>query len=73
MTSTEVLSVHLFRRAARKRERELQAWLDSGRLGVEPGHNEPAYRPVPSWAEGVRVDPAGVFQHAVVATVERGH
>lgn len=47
---TKVISVHAFRRVARKREREVQRLL-----------------------EGVRVERAGLFQHAVIATENKGH
>lgn len=63
MTKTKVLSVHWFRRSARARERELQAELN-GQLGT--GLDD-----LP-WARGVRVEKAGPFQWAVVATSDRG-
>lgn len=60
---TQVLSVHVLRRTARLKERKLQAQLDAG------------YQPdeLPTWANGVRVEKAGQFQWAVVATSTAGH
>jgi len=65
---TSVASVHVFRRAARKKERQLQAWLDRN-----PSSKDKFDSAVPDWAQGVRVEKAGFFQWAVVYTSERGH
>jgi hypothetical protein len=62
---TKVISVHPFRRTARRRERELQAILDLGQ-----GHN---LEGVPIWARGVRVEKAGALSYCVVATSYKGH
>jgi hypothetical protein len=66
-----ILSVHFLRRRARSRERYLQPLLElranTGRA-LPPGAGD-----VPVWARGVRVEKAGLFQWAVVATEERGH
>ena len=80
----EILYVTPFRRRARKVERELQAGLDemiAAGISVPVMPDEkfaiplvgaPAIR-VPGWTRGVRVERAGPFSHAVVATPERGH
>jgi hypothetical protein len=64
-----LLSVHRLRRSARKRERELQAWLDgdTDQVSFERGEQFPV------WAHGVRVQKVGRFQFCVYATRERGH
>lgn len=64
-----LLSVHRLRRSARKRERELQAWLDgeTDEISFERGEQFPV------WAHGVRVVKVGLFQWVVYATAERGH
>lgn len=68
---TTVLSVHVLRRAARARERDVQEWLDAGRpLRFHMPEN---WKQIPDWATGARVEKAGPFQWAVVATSERGH
>lgn len=73
---TKVISVHHVRRVARSRERTLQAALDFGgpdavrRFGVQTDLATAAGWPV--WARGVRVEKAGLFQWAVVATEGRG-
>lgn len=83
---TKVLSVHRLRRAARKRERQLQVALEmraqlagGARLRIPdvaaPANVDPAsvdIIPAPAWARGVRVEKAGLFQWAVVATSRRG-
>lgn len=64
---TKVLSVHKLRRRARAKERRLQAILNrnpSAAALIDAG--------LPIWAEGVRVEKAGPFQWAVVATTHRG-
>lgn len=71
MRQTEILATTPFRRRARKMERELQDWLDNGQ-GVKPPPSWIGYA-VPSWAEGARVEKAGRFSWAVVATSTRGH
>jgi hypothetical protein len=72
---TKILSTHWLRRTARAEERRLQAWLDAletaglpddARAGVLTDHH------LPEWTRGVRVESAGRFQHAVVATSTRG-
>lgn len=69
-----VVSVHKFRRAARAQERALQDALE--RYAAEPtdwaARNVLTDAKVPDWAHGVRVEHAGPFQHAVVATRQRG-
>lgn len=62
---TQVISVHRLRRVARKKERELQYDLDGGHSRIDLG--------LPAWTNGVRVEKAGFFQHAVVATSRKGH
>ena len=62
-----IYSVHMFRRTARKRERELQAWLDNGRIGIPPGGVADVT------AKGAHVEKAGIFQWAVVTTDYKGH
>ncbi len=81
----EVLSVHKTRRAARRREREIQAALDGMRAGgisVPAGPDGETFRlpqigapdvALPLWTEGVRVQKAGAFQWVVVARDNRGH
>lgn len=74
-----IVSVHKFRRAARKREREIQHSLDvvgtydpnKTVVSLEKAALHEAN--VPSWAKGVKVVRAGLFQHALVATRNRGH
>lgn len=71
---SEIVSVHKFRWAARRKERELQAQLD---VAVEIGgatlRRELEEAGLPLWTRGVRVEKAGPFQHAVVCTRGRGH
>lgn len=80
---TKVISIHTLRRAARKKERALTEGVESMvRLGVsvqlEPDgtYRLPAYGaprdPIPGWAQGFRVEKAGRFSWAVVATERRG-
>lgn len=75
--TTRIVSIHPFRRTARARERTLQGALNLGgpeavhRLGMQTGYT--AATEWPSWGRGVRVEKAGMFQWAVVATQERGH
>ncbi len=64
-SSTQIISVHPFRRVARYQERKLQTWLDGDRGGLRP-------EGLPIWANGVRVEKAGKFQWAVVATSKAG-
>lgn len=59
---TKVLSVHRLRRTARAEERRLTNCILYG-YPTE----------LPYWAKGVRVEKAGLFQWAVVATSKRGH
>lgn len=76
-----IVSVHKLRSAARKRERELQEALDvlgGFEMGMAAMTNGEArglllHWDVPDEARGVRVEHAGFFQHAVVATENRGH
>lgn len=80
-----ILSVHVFRRQARKRERQIQACLSGmyeGGISVPAGPDGETFRlpqvgapdvDLPLWTRGVRVEKAGPFQHAVVATHSRGH
>jgi hypothetical protein len=63
---TQIVSVHYFRRQARRKEREIQAVFD-----MWPNSEWPLN--APWWARGVRVERAGPFQWAVVATEHRGH
>jgi hypothetical protein len=65
---TKTVSTHVFRRVARRRERELQAFLDMKPAALE-------YRGflVPDWARGARVESSGPFQHSVIVTSWRGH
>ncbi len=81
----EVLSVHKTRRAARRREREIQAALDGMRAGgisVPAGPDGETFRlpqvgapdvALPLWTVGVRVQKAGAFSYCVMATPTRGH
>lgn len=69
MNRTSVVSVHVFRRVARREERHLQALLDDRNAG--PGRVS-ELEVVPSWARGVRVEKAGPFQWTVVATERPG-
>lgn len=64
---TKVLSVHKLRRRARAKERRLQAVLNR-----DPTAAQLLAAGLPLWAEGVRVEKAGLFQWAVVATIHRG-
>lgn len=66
-----IVSVHAFRRRARLEERRLTEWLDD----LEPGtrHTALLLARMPSDTQGFRVQKAGPFQHAVVATKNRGH
>jgi hypothetical protein len=66
-----IVSVHPFRRTARKEERRLQRVLDAYHEVHVILDDAPA--DLPLWAHGVRVERAGAFQHAVVATERRGH
>jgi hypothetical protein len=66
MIDDDIISVHKLRFMARRKERRLQKLLDLG----APVHAEEG---LPYWARGVRVQKAGRFQWAVVATVTRGH
>lgn len=74
ITDNKVISIHKSRRKARQRERELQRLLN---LRYEtPDHASAnaalSIARVPRWAQGVRVDHAGLLQYVVVATVSRG-
>ena len=60
---TQILSVHKFRRTARKLERKLTAELEAQPSGLD-------WLP---WARGVRVRKAGPFQYVVEATAWQGH
>ncbi len=64
---TEAVSVHKFRRTARKRERVLQGALHYGYPSQLPSAG------LPEWAHGVRVEKAGRFCWVVIATEKRGH
>lgn len=73
---SEILSVHPFRRSARKRERELDEVL----TGIYKTAGHPAdipvdlvHRGLPPWTRGVRVRKAGAFSWVVEATEWRGH
>lgn len=70
---THIVSVHAFRRVARHQERELQRWLEFTRTAGD-GHLEARLeaRDLPAWVRGVRVEKAGRFQWAVVATEKVG-
>lgn len=73
---TQVLSVHRLRRTARRRERGLQQILASRQRFAPASSDETIDTPygnLPLWARGVRVEHAGPFQYAVVATSHRGH
>jgi hypothetical protein len=75
---TEAVSVHKLRRAARKRERELQRYLSISGWYVEGGPTDDEAKGLqpyglPIWARGVRVERIGPFCFAVIATEERGH
>lgn len=79
--ATYIVSVHPFRRTARQRERQLQASLDLAHSYPAPPTNPVVAHTldrlheagIPAWARGVRVEKAGLFQWAVVATENRGH
>lgn len=79
-----IISVHPFRRTARKRERAIQAWLDDRLQGIEIISKHGFFQvpvnraqteivSVPAWARGVKVVKAGTLQYAVVPTVDSGH
>lgn len=72
---TKVLSTHFLRRAARRREREIEAALRSrhDEEGMLVEGEARLLRDVPDWARGVRVEKAGPLQWAVVATEHQGH
>jgi hypothetical protein len=63
---TEAVSVHKFRRTARKRERRLQGALDAG-VWIDD------FNDIPGWTQGVRVEKIGRFCFAVIATEKPGH
>ncbi len=65
---TKIISVHRLRRSARKVERDLQSALETSTQST----TGPLVG-LPAWAKGVRVDRAGFFQYAVVATSWKGH
>jgi hypothetical protein len=69
---TLTLTVHKFRRTARKQERLLQRWLDFnyGNPNIENLLEKDGY---PKWMRGARVEKAGPFQYSVIATSFRGH
>jgi hypothetical protein len=77
MALHRILYVTPFRRRARRIERALQEALDA----LHRGPGKPTLQQqgmldeyaMPHWAHGVRVDHAGPFQHAIVATEHRGH
>lgn len=70
---TKVISVHFLRRRARAIERELQRDLDNRQgIGWRDVRADLEAAGVPPWANGVRVEKAGPFQWAVVATSDRG-
>lgn len=62
LDKTQILSVHKLRRNARKEERRLTNVI-----------NFKLPSDLPYWVKGVRVEKAGPFQHAVVATSRKGH
>lgn len=70
---TVILKVTPLRRRAREWEREAQQWLTSrrGENGLDP--DILAGLIANPWVKGVRVQRAGLFQHAVVGTANRGH
>lgn len=65
---TEILSVHKFRRNARKREHYFTGCIIHG-----GAYGEPWPEGLPEWAKGVRVRKAGAFQYVVEATNWTGH
>lgn len=78
---TEIVSTYYTRRKARKIEEELTDILPHldenthethhGAFPVETFDGKTVF--VPIWAGGFRVENAGLFQHAVVATEGVGH
>jgi hypothetical protein len=80
MTPTgSILFVSPLRRRARTVERELQYAIEErDRVGGDvSAMTALSFRllrqyHVPAWAHGVRVERTGLFQHAVIATVEVG-
>lgn len=68
---TQVLSVHKFRRTARRKERAITADLE--RSAHTPIWTTALLAELPNWASGVRVEKAGVFSWCVVATERPGH
>lgn len=68
---TKVLSAHKFRRVARREERRLTESLAEA-VQHYRGYEWPAEHGAPSWAHGFRVEKAGLFQWAVVATEHAG-
>lgn len=73
MSEPVVFSVHRLRRVARLREREIQAALDAGRVGSLLHESDRKLLMEHPEVRGVRVVPAGLFQHAVLGTEGRGH
>ncbi len=76
MTDRRIVYVSPFRRRAREVERQLQEAIEErdGAEGLSPvSFRLLAEYGIEDWAHGVRVERAGLFQHAVVATEERGH
>lgn len=65
---TKIISVHFLRRVARVKERRLQRLFTGSPVTASVLQQAG----VPIWAEGVRVEKAGPFQWAVVATSHRG-
>jgi len=68
---TQVLSVHKFRRSARRKERQATAEIAGSRH--KPVWTTPILAEKPSWATGARVEKAGRFSYAVVWTEWMGH
>lgn len=68
---TQVLSVHKFRRVARRKERAITAELE--RSAHTPVWTTALLAELPNWARGVRVDKAGAFCWVCIATEDRGH
>jgi hypothetical protein len=80
--NTKVLATFKFRRTAQTEERRVQMALDSAWRIINEAH-DPAVTAgiqallrdngIPTWAHGARVEKAGLFSYAVVATEYKGH
>jgi len=71
---SEIVSVHKVRFMARRKERELQERIEvAAGIGGKVLDQELRAVGLPPWTRGVKVEKAGAFQFAVVATRNEGH